>query len=370
MINKKISDQLESLRGLSALIVLFAHAYQVFINPIYSGLSNIIGLIAQSSVMIFFVLSGFLISLSIQNNIKRNSRFCFASFITSRLNRIYAPLLFSLFIVIALALLAQYFFQSSSNQFINQNLSIARTGFTLTFQEVLAALTFTNGFIANSVNSNPVLWSLAYEFWYYILAGLIATDSKFSKFVALILFLLLATFSKTFALLSVVWFSGFLIPFIINNNFKSEFNLFGKLLYYPALVLSIMYVLNIKAETIFHSLILIVFQICFGLIFCSYLTKILSGRNTFPPFFKNSAKYSYTLYIIHFPIFLFIFGVFETKIVNSLITALIIALISSALLIFISKLLAQKIERIKLIHLNQGIKTHVAAPPPVGGDRA
>lgn len=370
MINANISSQLESLRGLSAIIVLFAHAYQIFINPIFDSFYNIISLIAQSAVMIFFVLSGFLISLSIQNNINKNTLFSFKKFITNRFNRIYVPLLFSVFIVVLLSILSSYFFQSNSNQFISQNLSLARSGFSLNFKEVIAALTFTNGFLADTVNVNPPLWSLAYEFWYYVLAGLIALNTKISKLFALILFFILSIFSKTFLLLSIVWFSGFLIQYIINKNLTNKTQLFSRLLIIPTLFLAFIYVFKIQIPIIDNRLILVLFQICFGLIFCNYLIRIVLEKKHFSCLFKKSSSYSYTLYILHFPFFLFIFGLFEMQIVNNLIIALIIALISSALLIFSSKLLAKKIEHINIINLNHGIKTHVAAPPPVGGERA
>jgi peptidoglycan/LPS O-acetylase OafA/YrhL len=69
----EFSLQLESLRGVSAIVVLFSHCFQAFIAPFDLTLYSWVRLLGQAAVMMFFALSGYLIGTSIQNNIQQNS---------------------------------------------------------------------------------------------------------------------------------------------------------------------------------------------------------------------------------------------------------------------------------------------------------
>ena len=69
------SLQLESLRGISAIVVLFSHCFQAFIAPFDTSLYSWVRLLGQAAVMIFFALSGYLIGYSIQHNIHQHGQF-------------------------------------------------------------------------------------------------------------------------------------------------------------------------------------------------------------------------------------------------------------------------------------------------------
>jgi len=69
------SLQLESLRGISAIVVLFSHCFQAFIAPFDTSIYSWIRLLGQAAVMIFFALSGYLIGYSIQHNIHQHGQF-------------------------------------------------------------------------------------------------------------------------------------------------------------------------------------------------------------------------------------------------------------------------------------------------------
>ena len=94
---------LDALRGVLALIVVSAHAWQTFILPVQNEKwqSDLFGLSARFAVLAFFCLSGYVIALSASTNIKNNGHFKAGDFALSRFFRIYPPLL----IVIAATLL-------------------------------------------------------------------------------------------------------------------------------------------------------------------------------------------------------------------------------------------------------------------------
>ncbi|MGJ4932309.1 acyltransferase family protein [Bradyrhizobium sp. HKCCYLS2038] len=67
----------DAARGIAAMCVLAGHGYQVFYSR-SEGIELIcavLGTAATYAVYIFFAMSGYLITLSITNNIRRNSRF-------------------------------------------------------------------------------------------------------------------------------------------------------------------------------------------------------------------------------------------------------------------------------------------------------
>src|SRR5690606_38767665 len=90
------SLQLESLRGISAIVVLFTHCFQAFIAPFDLSLYSWVRLLGQAAVMIFFVLSGYLIGYYIQNNIHQHGQFILCRDTQRRNRRILPPSMFAI----------------------------------------------------------------------------------------------------------------------------------------------------------------------------------------------------------------------------------------------------------------------------------
>lgn len=110
-LTKNRSATLESFRAISAFTVMLAHCYIIFISKRYPDIYPLAASHAQSSVMVFFVLSGFLIGLSVKNNLSRNEgAFNIKEYADARFFRIYPPLIFSLFLATFLSLLSIYLF--------------------------------------------------------------------------------------------------------------------------------------------------------------------------------------------------------------------------------------------------------------------
>jgi peptidoglycan/LPS O-acetylase OafA/YrhL len=64
--------------------------------------------------------------------------------------------------------------------------------------------------------------------------------------------------------------------------------------------------------------------------------------------FSNSASFSYTLFITHFPTFLFLFAIFHPLIGNEVIPLLLVSLFSVIIVIVLSYFIALKTEQKKL----------------------
>ncbi|MGE9758068.1 acyltransferase family protein [Acinetobacter baumannii] len=357
-ISKNASPQLDSLRGLSALIVLFAHANQVLIAPYTIVFSGLAGLLSQSAVMVFFVLSGFLIGKSLTKNYCINNGLNIDSYLKDRFNRIYPPFLFSIVLVLFLYTLAPLMFPSGTNIFFEAN-NLARPSFNVTIPEVLRSALFLNGFLGDTISANGPLWSLSFEFWYYILAALLFKSSKpLYAISSILLLIVLSILSKSFLIHSSVWFLGLILCILHNNNL---FNItLNKLFYSISIIGTLLFSLvflffhhnmdnPLQHQETIKDFSLLLFKLSVGLLTSCFVYSILREKITFTTMFKEASKYSYTLYIIHFPILLFIFGVLQLTIKNSPILLLLTYIVSCFIIIVFSKFSAKKVENIKIL---------------------
>ena len=354
-IPKDASAQLDSLRGFSALIVLFTHANQLLIGPSYQGFLGIGGLLAQFAVMVFFVLSGFLIGKSLTRNVHQNKELHLSSYLFDRFNRIYPPLLFSIFLVIILLWISPWFFASGINLYISNNPYLAREGFIATASSIISSALFLNGFIGETISANGPLWSLSYEVWYYVLAAfLFKSKNIIYAFLAIALVLILGILNHSFIIHAVVWFLGLALCLLHNNGYSGTLlKLAGYLSFISTILFSSIYLLDFHEVLSFPTILagqsMLLAKLSVGLLTTSIIYYVLNGGIKISAFFKDSSAYSYTLYIIHVPILLFILGVTEPNIIDNTFNALIAYIFSCILILIVSKLSAAKVEKMQVL---------------------
>lgn len=314
------SRLLDSLRGACALVVVFAHCLQIFIVPVDASFFGLIRLLAQAAVMLFFVLSGFLITKSITRQFAAN--FDARRYAADRANRLLPPLIAGLVIGLALWGLAPYFFESGSRSYLPLSPLITRTEYETTWSQVLGSVMFVNGFFTETVSLNGPLWSLPFEAWYYVAAGLICYARGTSGWIySAILMFTLGALNKLFLLYSIVWFAGAIT--CIAHNFSLDRSLIKRILIPTSAVTTIslaaIYLyLSSRSETINASDLKYValFNVSIGILLAGGLFVLLD-RNTSPPqWLAKCAQFSYTLYVTHFPILLFMYGCFQTHAAN------------------------------------------------------
>lgn len=342
ILTKNQSDALESFRGISAILVVICHFFQVFLARFYPEYYPIDLMIAHSSVMIFFVMSGYLIGISIKNNISRNGCFVLSKFAKSRFSRIYPPLIFASLLCVFLFIISPMFFESGTSGFLSADPFIKGKSLTVTAKELLSSLTFTNGFMPISVRFNSPLWSLPYEVWYYVIFGILATRKLGLVFVALFLFILLSLSNDRFLAYSIVWGAGFLFSFITRIRKHTKiFVLIGLFVFGVNSILTGNVYLDLPRD-------LEPYKISFGLFFAFVLLlmKIYDIRFSI---LKFTARFSYTLYISHFPIMLFFIGAFESSVISKPSHSLLIGMTSVVSAILISYFSSLIFENKKII---------------------
>ncbi len=160
---------LDLARGLAASLVVLAHTRLVF------HLSWPIQELGGYCVVVFFLLSGMLIFTSLLNHL-RSGEERFADFLADRIARIFTPLV----PVLVLAVLANFFLIDGrwGQRGVNEGVAAFFGNLFLLNDYPLfqAASKFVNvwPYYVRSYNAAEPLWTVAIEFWIYVVAGLFA----------------------------------------------------------------------------------------------------------------------------------------------------------------------------------------------------
>ncbi|MCK7317166.1 acyltransferase [Enterobacter cloacae] len=311
---------LESLRGIAAITVAVAHVVQFFIVRFYPEAFICIIFAAQSSVMVFFSMSGFLIGKSIQSNSHKNGSFMLSVYAESRFKRIYPPLILSIALIVVLNYISPYVFEAT-NSLLSSSDNINMAGrFDYTPSQILSALTFTNGISAPIIQFNQPLWSLPLEVWYYAIAGLLFTRKPLTVITALIIFACISSFKFEFFVYSSVWFSGLLASYIPAAKGRCKIVAYFVLLSLACASLKLGFLFAGK------DVILAYYNATFGLFFTAFIYVFLVTHNKRVSILNNTSGYSYTLYITHYPILYFFLGMFEMKVNGDLFISILVGL--------------------------------------------
>ena len=338
LLNTKFSkndlEKLEAWRGFLAFIVILAHANQVFIAPIIGTENHInwsFGFAAHFAVLGFFVVSGIAITMSIVLNINRNNGFLnLRQYIVARISRIYPPLILSVVLCVLFYYIIHYFNFLGATQSCKliEDKYVAREFFTFTFGDVRDSLLFKNDALTKV---NGPLWSLVIEWWiYFLIVFLVGTyflKNKFLKLLSFIIFLLI--------LKKLVHLNGLAYVFIwiMGSCFYIFYNIKYK---YITFILGLIGIITCNFYFNFYNKMtdvstLPLVQIFISVLFLSFILKFPKKS-----IFNKIANFSYTLYVIHFPFFLFIFFIFHDKTQNSIYVYLLEAIFSIIFILYAS----------------------------------
>ncbi|MEI6604257.1 MAG: acyltransferase [Verrucomicrobiota bacterium] len=335
MISNELSKKLETIRGLAAFIVLLAHVAQWFIAPLIGGdhyAMQVMRLLAHFSVVIFFALSGYVITNSLVQNRKRNGYIDGFSFGVSRFVRICPPgiaaCLFSLlvaFTILALNMHGSETFRTA------HDLYVARDQITLKCGDVVSSFLLSCGVIQGTspIVTNGPLWSLSIEFWIYFVALLGASalsnfmsadksqrNSGFSLAIGAIMLLGIFAF-RPFEIMQYLfyWMLGSLL--LIKPQFPRlvRFAFFAVIFcgFFTLLMFAIKPAAKIDLVTGigFPGLATISVKGTILLVLASLIP--LMSHIPFLRCFALLAPSSYTLYVFHFPILCMLFSAIHIK---------------------------------------------------------
>lgn len=316
----KYHPKYDILRGIAALTVLFAHVIQVYIRRLYIGdeiIFDISGTLASHAVIIFFLLSGYLITASIIGNSKYNEKFDYIGYLKARVIRIYPPLIGAILLVLCCwALIHGLNLPGKIHYGISTDTLVVRDSFILTPRDILLALAMRNGML----QVNGPLWSLSLEFILYIIAMFVTLAITAKILMARLVWMMVAIFvfaygmklNTNFSFFALVWLGGSLSAIVISMGKLDNVTIHGRFLFIIVVVsLFVVAIVNPKLISIqnvypiSNTIIRILF--CFFYLYLMFMTNILDGIKS--EILIKSGSYSYSLYIIHFPILLLIYSI-------------------------------------------------------------
>ncbi|MCP1629607.1 peptidoglycan/LPS O-acetylase OafA/YrhL [Citrobacter amalonaticus] len=316
----KHSYHLDSLRGFLSLIVVMQHSAAAFLysqDGTESIINTYLGLAAHFSVLMFFTLSGYVITISITENIKRHHRFVAFEYITSRALRILPPLIGVILLTAFMMLVLQYFGADRvSGDFRYYIRSLFDPDIIGQFKAI-ATLTIYGNLSGGASNVNGALWSLVYEIQFYVIAGLIATSIS-TKSILIKITCIISLLSYLYSIDLSTTLSISTIAFICFAFGSASYLLNDLIAKTPCLLIFALTItiLTIGYQTDWSDSIIKIrqnldrsgdwmyYKIPLGLFFALSLNYVgLYGG--YLRWFNCISSSSYSLYITHFPIIVF-----------------------------------------------------------------
>ena len=209
-------EKLEALRGFAALYVVLHHT----ISPNITHFGFKTGLLlrfGQEAVILFFLLSGFVINYSFKLSRSKH----FGNYFAKRFCRIYIPLI--------AVMLISYFTQSyEAGEFLGPDIP-ALLGNLFMLQDW--ALANPNVLVDPYMGNGP-LWSLSYEWWFYMLFFPLYTLVRHTSHASTIAFLVSIVASvvyifypyfavRIFMYLAIWWAGAYVGELYLENRHRS-----------------------------------------------------------------------------------------------------------------------------------------------------
>lgn len=349
--NKNNIFIIELLRGISAFLVVFGHARAFIFTPYYnlhdSEQTYLVKLLyfitgfGHQAVVVFFVLSGFLIALSIE----KNTKFSFSNYFLMRISRLWVVLLPALFFTLLIDSIGRGidnngFYLGHLNNIYPLNIT---DEFSLS-SFILNAF-FLQGLFCGNFGSNEPLWSLSFEFWYYMMYPFLLFFLRLKKggmnlksfsfgVVFMVMLLTLFWLNSKLVVMFGLWLLG-AIAFYTAANYQYVMNIFMKLKFF-FIVVFIGSLIVVRFKLIDGYIADYFFALAFSLFLLSFIQTKTTNKhlNSAGRFLSNI---SFSLYLIHFPVLSFVsvyildnqtLGVSPTSLMT-LLTSLLLTVICS-----------------------------------------
>jgi peptidoglycan/LPS O-acetylase OafA/YrhL len=319
VVSASFSAFLDVARALAAIMVVLEHLRM----PIFPGFSHLppdaqtpfvrgwffFAGFGFEAVMVFFVLSGFLIG-GIGVNKLRESTFKTDWYSADRLSRLYIVFLPALVLTVLLDRLGPTLFPDAG-YWTNENPvlspkypeSFLGRGGLGTFACNLFML---QSFYCPVLGSNVPLWTLSYEFWFYTVFGLAASAVLVRGLPRLALILaiplIFALLGPGFLWMLAVWLLG--IAAYLYRGRSLRWPLASVPVWAALAVLSRLTEGWAAEGRMAYNVIILAQGAAFAWVLISFRDKDYRWLRRLAPLGKHLAGFSYTLYLVHFPVML------------------------------------------------------------------
>ncbi|HMK47339.1 MAG TPA: acyltransferase [Methanocella sp.] len=293
------------------------HFHKVFDNSnIFYEINIFLGVVG---VILFFIVSGIVISNSLLRNLDSNKDYSFVNFFVDRFSRIYAGLVPCLFFVVICDIVL-----SAINPGYFTNMDI----FVLNATTVLGSLFMIQNMFPLNITTPAyagTLWTLNIEWWLYLTFGWIVVNMKkgiksgMLSLIPFIIPLLVFVYIPAETLLVgsaenlvIVWCIGVAATLLYVYFDRSRWdNRLDYAMYFAAiLVVGRLAYIYYSNSSYFDLTLEILLSICIILLMLKYKGQNRFDNIKFKSIIKFMGRYSFTLYLVHFVIENTIFGLY------------------------------------------------------------
>lgn len=315
------SDSLDLIRAVAACAVMFGHLRTFFFVDFQHLSHKSLPLEAlyffagfgHQAVIVFFVLSGFLISSTVIRS-RVLGKWSWRDYAVNRATRLYVVLIPGLLLGFFWDRLGSWLFAAKgiySHPLSDLGLAVPLKNLTLS--AFLGNFVFLQTILCEPFGSNGPLWSLANEFWYYVLfpvalgAGLAWAARRFRIAILLTCFaIFIGIFIGRGILIGfLIWLAGSALVFLYSRiQLRSESTALGMLCFFSVLAGVSLAVARVRQRDPVLS------DLELGCVFTLFLFALLQfqvGEDPSPysAVAHRFAGFSYSLYVLHFPFLLF-----------------------------------------------------------------
>jgi peptidoglycan/LPS O-acetylase OafA/YrhL len=318
---------MDTIRGGAAILVMLGHSHDLFFTSLNEHVatrsSSASGIIpahnaqrphitmGNEAVMIFFVLSGYLVGGSVLRSFQRHC-WSWKDYLIKRLTRLWIVLLPALLLTFALDHMGLRLFPEETSIYhipAGQTDVPADLAHKLTSSVLLGNALFLQTILVPPAGTNIALWSLSNEFWYYLIFPLLvlfcwpSSAAGVRSVSALLALALLFFIGRDEAFLFLPWLLGAainLLPLKVAERASWWLMTSLSLLLLPAMILIRQFAVDRRlAET------------CIAIYFSVLLYVLLiRNRKAERTFYSRVATVlsdlSYPLYLVHLPILVFL----------------------------------------------------------------
>jgi len=315
------SDSLDLIRAVAACAVMVGHLRTLFFVD-FLHLSHkswplealyFFAGFGHQAVIVFFVLSGFLISSTvIRSHVL--GKWSWRDYAVNRATRLYVVLVPGLLLGFFWDRLGSWFFSAQGIYAHSlSDLGSAVPLKNLTLGTLVGNFLFLQTILCETFGSNGPLWSLANEFWYYVLfpvalvAGLAWARRRFRMAIPLTC---LAIFIGVFVGRSIligflIWLAGCGLVFLHSKvQVRSRYAALAMLCFFSILAGAALAIARIRQWNPILS------DLEVGFVFTLFLFALLQyevreDSSLYSAVAHRFAGFSYSLYVLHFPFLLF-----------------------------------------------------------------
>jgi peptidoglycan/LPS O-acetylase OafA/YrhL len=308
------------LRGVAALLVFLEHGRNLFFvdfqdltsHRLLLAVPYVLSVAGHQAVVVFFVLSGFFISGTVFRAVERN-QWLWTDYLTRRLVRLWVVLVPALLLCLLWDKLGIHLGHAPALYSGNvDNHMVGDISRLLSPSIFFGNLLFLQAILVQVFGSDGALWSLAYEFWYYILFPLgfftlRSATPRLQRLVCGTLFLAIAWFVREGILAAFpIWLTGTLLVLVPPPRISGTAARCARILaacIYPLVFFGLAKVHSLPGLVGDYLLTVATFALLWILL--SANSKAVPGAISVRAS-REVARFSYTLYAVHTPLLVFI----------------------------------------------------------------